>query len=53
MEGVVFPLEPHNFQAFVLRERHLVRKQRNKANLRTVTKKEPGVLSLTLALSGK
>lgn len=52
IEGVVFLLEPHNLKAIILRGSH-VDKQRNKANLRTVPRKEPGMLSLTLGLPGK
>ena len=49
---VVFLLEPHNFEAIIFRGDH-VDKQRNNANLSTVLKKEPEMLSLPLDLPGK
>ena len=49
---MVFLLEPHNFKAIIFRGDH-VDKQRNSANLSTVLKKEPEMLSLPLDLPGE
>lgn len=48
MEGVIFPLEPGNLKAIILRVRHVDEEARNKADFRTVSRKEPGMQSLIL-----
>ena len=49
---MVFLLEPHGLEAIIFRGDH-VGKHRSKANLSTVLRKEPEMLSLPLDLPGK